>query len=104
MRHAQDGGLTAEQSAFREQVRLEVGEMFAAGRDNAEVAKGLQTTDTHQLGHHPAAHQASSVSTGLFGGLERATRVWGPAVVHVCLVVLELTERPDRTASMVRQG
>ena len=42
MRYAQGGGLTAERRAFREQIRLEAGEVFAAGRDNAEVAKELR--------------------------------------------------------------
>ncbi|WP_329894817.1 hypothetical protein [Streptomyces sp. SP17KL33] len=41
MRYAQGGGLTAERRAFREQIRLDAGEMFAAGSDNAEVAKSL---------------------------------------------------------------
>ncbi|MFB7292265.1 winged helix-turn-helix domain-containing protein [Actinacidiphila glaucinigra] len=42
MRYAQGGGLTAERRAFREQIRLDAGEMFAAGSDNAEVAKVLR--------------------------------------------------------------
>lgn len=42
MRYAQGGGLTAERRAFREQVRLDAGEMFAAGSDNAEGAKVLR--------------------------------------------------------------
>ena len=42
MRYAQGGGLTAERRAFREQIRLDAGEMFAAGSDKAEVAKVLR--------------------------------------------------------------
>ncbi|WP_452748566.1 winged helix-turn-helix domain-containing protein [Streptomyces bottropensis] len=42
MRYAQGGGLTAERRAFREQIRLDAGEMFAAGSDNAEVVKVLR--------------------------------------------------------------
>ncbi|MFD8076082.1 winged helix-turn-helix domain-containing protein [Streptomyces sp. NPDC059718] len=42
MRYAQGGGLTAERRAFREQIRLDAGEMFAAGCGNAEVARVLR--------------------------------------------------------------
>ncbi|MFF2363291.1 hypothetical protein ACFVU0_11305 [Streptomyces sp. NPDC058122] len=42
MRYAQGGGLTAERRGFREQIRLEAGEMFAAGGDSAEVAMVLR--------------------------------------------------------------
>ncbi|WP_455770670.1 helix-turn-helix domain-containing protein [Streptomyces antibioticus] len=42
MRYAQGGGLSAERRAFREQIRLDAGETFAAGSDNTEVAKVLR--------------------------------------------------------------
>jgi transposase len=44
MRYPQGGGLTAERRAFREGVRLEAAEMFAAGMDNAEIAKRLRVS------------------------------------------------------------
>src|SRR2546423_613998 len=43
MGYPQGGGLTAERRAFREQIRLETAERFAAGEeDNALVAKALR--------------------------------------------------------------
>lgn len=44
MRYAQGGGLTAERRAFRERIRREASEMFAAGQDNAVIAKRLRVT------------------------------------------------------------
>ncbi|MGW5247330.1 IS630 family transposase, partial [Streptomyces sp. NPDC004129] len=37
MRYAQGGGLTAERRAFRERIRLEAAERFAAGVKTAAV-------------------------------------------------------------------
>ena len=42
MRYAQGGGLTARRRALREQVRLEAAGRFAAGEDNAVVARELR--------------------------------------------------------------
>ena len=42
MRYPQGGGLTAERQAFREQIRWAAAERFAAGEDNAGVAKALR--------------------------------------------------------------
>ncbi|WP_326617501.1 winged helix-turn-helix domain-containing protein [Streptomyces anulatus] len=44
MRYPQGGGLTAERRAFREGLRLEAAGMFAAGQDNALVAKQLRVS------------------------------------------------------------
>lgn len=44
MRYPQGGGLTAERRAPREGVRLQAAEMFAAGDDNAVVAKQLRVS------------------------------------------------------------
>ncbi|GGM24477.1 hypothetical protein GCM10010129_81150 [Streptomyces fumigatiscleroticus] len=44
MRYPQGGGLTAERRAFRDSLRLEAAEMFAAGHDNALVAKQLRVS------------------------------------------------------------
>ena len=42
MRYAQGGGLTPERQAFRERLRLGAAERFAAGDDNALIAKDLR--------------------------------------------------------------
>ena len=42
MRYAQGGGLTPERQAFRERLRLEAAERFAAGQDSALIAKELR--------------------------------------------------------------
>ncbi|GAA1964834.1 hypothetical protein GCM10009838_22750 [Catenulispora subtropica] len=42
MRYPQGGGLTAERQVFREQIRMEAAERFAAGEDSAAVAKTLR--------------------------------------------------------------
>ncbi|MFD7291653.1 winged helix-turn-helix domain-containing protein [Streptomyces sp. NPDC059897] len=44
MRYPQGGGLTAERRAFRERIRMEAAEMFAAGQDNTVVAKQLRVS------------------------------------------------------------
>jgi transposase len=42
VRYAQGGGLTPERQAFRERLRLEAAERFAAGQDSALIAKELR--------------------------------------------------------------
>ena len=42
MRYAQGGGLTPERQAFRERLRLEAAERFAAGQDSVLIAKELR--------------------------------------------------------------
>ncbi|KOV22188.1 transposase [Streptomyces sp. XY152] len=44
MRYPQGCGLTAERRAFRERIRMEAAGMFAAGQDNAAVAKELRVS------------------------------------------------------------
>ncbi|MER5426276.1 helix-turn-helix domain-containing protein [Streptosporangium roseum] len=44
MRYAQGGGLTAEQRAKREQVRLRAADLFARGDTDAQVAKELRVS------------------------------------------------------------
>ncbi|MFI6688375.1 winged helix-turn-helix domain-containing protein [Streptomyces sp. NPDC050485] len=44
MRYPQGGGLTAERRAFRERIRMEAAEMFAAGQDYTVVAKQLRVS------------------------------------------------------------
>jgi transposase len=44
MRYPQGGGLTPERQAFRERIRLEAVERFAAGVSSAEVAKELRVS------------------------------------------------------------
>ncbi|MGA5711290.1 helix-turn-helix domain-containing protein, partial [Streptomyces cellulosae] len=42
MRYPEGGGLTAERRAFREGIRLQAGERFAAGEKTAAIAKDLR--------------------------------------------------------------
>lgn len=44
MRYPQGGGLTDERRTFREGIRMEAVEMFAAGQDNMMVAKQLRVS------------------------------------------------------------
>ncbi|MFI1184384.1 transposase [Streptomyces sp. NPDC020799] len=44
MRYPQGGGLTAGRRAFRERIRLEAAELFAAGASNAVIAKVLRVS------------------------------------------------------------
>ncbi|MEU3901699.1 helix-turn-helix domain-containing protein [Streptomyces sp. NPDC045251] len=45
MRYPQGGGgLTAERQAFREHIRLQAAELFAAGQSNAAVARELRVS------------------------------------------------------------
>ncbi|WP_434100380.1 IS630 family transposase [Streptomyces rochei] len=44
MRYPQGGGLTPERQAFRERIRMEAAERFAAGASNVEVAKDLRVS------------------------------------------------------------
>ncbi|MEV5147197.1 helix-turn-helix domain-containing protein [Streptomyces sp. NPDC052727] len=44
MRYPQGGGLTPERQAFRERIRLDAPERFAASVSNAEVAKDLRVS------------------------------------------------------------
>ncbi|MEW2570201.1 winged helix-turn-helix domain-containing protein [Streptomyces sp. NPDC047070] len=44
MRYPQGGGLTAERRAFRERLRLEAVDLFAAGHGNVVVAKQLRVS------------------------------------------------------------
>lgn len=70
MRYPQGGGLTAERRAFRERLRLAAAEMFAAGQDNAMVAKQLRVSvrsvqrwrRTWRDGGPPALHSKGSAA------------------------------------------
>nr|WP_112465886.1 winged helix-turn-helix domain-containing protein [Streptomyces triticisoli] len=70
MRYPQGGGLTAERRAFRERIRMEAAEMFAAGQDNALVAKQLRVSvrsvqrwhRAWQDGGRPALHSKGSAA------------------------------------------
>ncbi|MEU9802733.1 winged helix-turn-helix domain-containing protein [Streptomyces sp. NPDC051000] len=44
MRYPEGGGLTAERRAFREGIRLQAGERFAAGEETAVIAKDLRVS------------------------------------------------------------
>ncbi|WP_079146907.1 helix-turn-helix domain-containing protein [Streptomyces griseochromogenes] len=84
MRYPQGGGLTAERRAFREHIRMQAGELFALGHDNAAVARQLRVSVRsvqrwHQAWEHggrPALEskgQASrpKLSEALFAVLEQ---------------------------------
>ncbi|MFJ2095507.1 helix-turn-helix domain-containing protein [Streptomyces sp. NPDC087901] len=42
MRYSEGGGLTAERRAFREEIRLQVGQRFTAGEKTSLIAKDLR--------------------------------------------------------------
>ncbi|PJN05448.1 hypothetical protein CG723_44675 [Streptomyces sp. CB01635] len=44
MRYPEGGGLTPERRAFREKIRLQAGERFAAGEKTAVIAKDLRVS------------------------------------------------------------
>ncbi|MFD4925791.1 helix-turn-helix domain-containing protein [Streptomyces goshikiensis] len=44
VRYPEGGGLTAERRAFREGIRLQAGERFAAGEKTAVIAKELRVS------------------------------------------------------------
>ncbi|MCX5613474.1 MULTISPECIES: helix-turn-helix domain-containing protein [unclassified Streptomyces] len=44
MRYPEGGGLTAERRAFREAIRLQAGQRFAAGEETAVIAKSLRVS------------------------------------------------------------
>jgi transposase len=44
MRYPQGGGLTPERQAFRERIRMEAAERFAAGAASTEIAKDLRVS------------------------------------------------------------
>jgi putative transposase len=44
MRYPEGGGLTAERRVFREGIRLQAGERFAAGEKTAVIAKDLRVS------------------------------------------------------------
>ncbi|MEV8312123.1 helix-turn-helix domain-containing protein, partial [Streptomyces flavidovirens] len=44
MRYSEGGGLTAERRAFREEIRLQAGQRFAAGEKTSLIAKDLRVS------------------------------------------------------------
>ncbi|MFF0001118.1 helix-turn-helix domain-containing protein [Streptomyces avermitilis] len=44
MRYPQGGGLTAERRAFREPIRMQAGELFTLGHDDAAIARQLRVS------------------------------------------------------------
>ncbi|MFD3497116.1 helix-turn-helix domain-containing protein [Streptomyces sp. NPDC058676] len=73
MRYPQGGGLTPERQAFRERIRLEAAERFAAGASNAEVAKDLRVSVRSVQRWRRTWHDAGT--EGLRSAGPRATRV-----------------------------
>src|SRR3954454_7074053 len=66
MRYAQGGGLTAEDCARREQLRLEAAEWIEEGATDAEVAGRVRVTrvSAHRWGGAPAARGRRALAAG----------------------------------------
>ncbi|WSQ98180.1 winged helix-turn-helix domain-containing protein [Streptomyces sp. NBC_01210] len=83
MRYPQGGGLTPERQAFRERIRLEAAERFAAGASNAEVAKDLRVSVRSVQRWRRAWHEAGTE------GLRSAGPVSRPKLSEALSTVLE---------------
>ncbi|GAA5217649.1 hypothetical protein GCM10023323_75470 [Streptomyces thinghirensis] len=83
MRYPQGGGLTPERQAFRERIRLEAAERFAAGASNVEVAKDLRVSVRSVQRWRRAWHDAGTQ------GLRSAGPVSRPKVSEALFIVLE---------------
>ncbi|MEV5149374.1 helix-turn-helix domain-containing protein [Streptomyces sp. NPDC052727] len=71
MRFPQGGGLTPERQAFRERIRLEAADRFAAGASNVEVAKDLRVS--------VRSVQRADGHGGVIGPGEQRARLRGPS-------------------------
>ncbi|MER6789275.1 helix-turn-helix domain-containing protein [Streptomyces sp. NPDC000658] len=104
MRYPQGGGLTPERQAFRERIRLEAAERFAAGASNAEVAKDLRVSVHSVQRWRRAWHKAGTE------GLHSAGPVSPPRLSEALFCVLEQKLAkgpvahgwPDRTWTLAR--
>jgi transposase len=83
VRYPQGGGLTPERQAFRERIRLEAAERFAAGVSNAEVAKDLRVSVRSVQRWRRAWHNAGTE------GLRSAGPVSRPKLSEPLFAVLE---------------
>jgi transposase len=83
VRYPQGGGLTPERQAFRERIRLEAAERFAAGASNAEVAKDLRVSVRSVQRWRRAWHDAGTE------GLRSAGPVSRPKLSEALFTVLE---------------
>jgi transposase len=83
VRYPQGGGLTPERQAFRERIRMEAAERFAAGASNVEVAKDLRVSVRSVQRWRRAWHDASAE------GLRSAGPVSLPKLSEALFAVLE---------------
>ncbi|MFJ5026464.1 helix-turn-helix domain-containing protein [Streptomyces goshikiensis] len=81
MRYPEGGGLTAERRAFREGIRLQAGERFAAGEKTAVIAKDLRVS---------------------VRSVERWRRVWREGGVRLCAPRARPTPLPSPMSSSPR--
>ncbi|MGW5259318.1 IS630 family transposase, partial [Streptomyces sp. NPDC004012] len=83
MRYPQGGGLTPERQAFRERIRLEAAERFAAGASNVVVAKDLRVS-VRSVQRWRRAWQDAGTQ-----GLRSAGPVARPKLSEALFIVLE---------------
>lgn len=71
MRYPQGGGLTPERQVFRERIRLEAAQRFAAGASNAEAAKDFRVSVRSVQRWHRAWHDAGTEGRRSAGPVSR---------------------------------
>lgn len=100
MRYPQGGGLTAERQAFREHIRLQAAELFAAGHGNAAVAKDLRVSVRSVQRWRRAWEQGGERALASKGPVSR------PKLSDALFVVLEreLARGRWRMAGRIRRG
>ncbi|MFB7956457.1 helix-turn-helix domain-containing protein [Streptomyces sp. NPDC056045] len=74
MRYSEGGGLTAERRAFREEIRLQAGQRFAAGEKTSVIAKDLRVS---------------------VRSVERWRRAWREGGMGACVPRVRRTHRPS---------
>ncbi|MEY9877920.1 transposase [Streptacidiphilus sp. MAP12-33] len=84
MRYPQGGGLTPERQVFRERIRMEAAERFAAGASNGEVARDLRVSVRSVQRWHRAWQDAGPE------GLRSAGPVSMPKLSDALFAVLEV--------------
>lgn len=99
MRYSEGGGLTAERRAFREGIRLQAGERFAAGEESTVIAKDLRVSAV-------GGTLAPGLARGRLGGFAIRGPGRSPTVSDSQFAVLEEAFGRDRrnTASRISVG
>jgi transposase len=104
MRYPQGGGLTSERQVFRERIRMEAAERFAAGASNGDVAKDLRVS-VHSVQRWRRAWQDAGPE-----GLRSTGPVSTPKLSEALFAVLEVELAkgavahgwPDQTWTLAR--